>query len=81
MTNDRQELPPEVEADLLDRQAVRLEATADRTEESAARIYGGGSYSFICALEQADADRDEAQQLRDRAEQYRALAWRQGRTA
>ncbi|GAB2636088.1 hypothetical protein GCM10027169_00280 [Gordonia jinhuaensis] len=77
--NDSDELPPEVEADLLERQAARLEAQADSRYERSARWYGGGTYNFVSSVSTADEYRKEAQALRRRADAYRELARRRGR--
>lgn len=63
-----------VEADLLDKEAARLEAQADDREDRSARWYGGGSYSFVLSMDTADQYRKEAAALRSRADVYRLKA-------
>ena len=68
----------EVEADLLDKEAARLEAQADDHEDRSARWYGGGSYNFVLSMDTADQYRKEAAALRSRAATYRLKALTKG---
>lgn len=68
------ELPPEVEARLLDEAADDLERMAADRYERSARWYGGGSSTFVRSVDTADKYMKEARAKRARAAQYRFMA-------
>lgn len=68
------QLPPEVEARLLEEAAEDLERMAADRYERSARWYGGGSSTFVRSVDTADKYMKEAKAKRAKAAQYRLMA-------
>ncbi|MBS4103093.1 hypothetical protein [Tsukamurella paurometabola] len=62
------------EAARMDAEAGLLEGFADERYDDSARLYTGGSLSFMKSLDTADGYRKEAAALRAEARSYREVA-------
>lgn len=62
------------EADRLGREAALLEGFADARYDDSARLYTGGSSTFVLSLDTADGYRKEARELRGQACEFRKVA-------
>ncbi|GAA4753124.1 hypothetical protein [Gordonia alkaliphila] len=62
------------EADRLDREAALLEKWAAERYDDSARLYRGGSSTFVMSIDTADGYMKEARQMRIDARDFRLIA-------